>query len=230
MSTVWPACEVTKRTTIKTTITAQTTQYTSRVRMRYIIGASFSGNNITSWFNNEPYHSPPIALQYSMNAILQSHTTDDHSIQFFNHPLPFSTDTRITQMNTGQTMGFQIAFNIAFCMAFVTPFYVLFYVRERVVKSKHQQFVSGAKVSAYWFANILWDFVTFLLTIICTIITLACFQEDGFKSASDLGRVFVILIIFILAALPITYLSSLLFTAPSSGYTKLALIKIFLGK
>ncbi|KAK9729475.1 ABC transporter [Popillia japonica] len=58
----------------------QTTQYTSRVRMRYIIGASFSGNNITSWFNNEPLHSPPIALQYSMNAILQSHTTDDHFI------------------------------------------------------------------------------------------------------------------------------------------------------
>lgn len=90
-------------------------------------------------------------------------------------------------MNTGQTMGFQIAFNIAFCMAFVTPFYVLFYVRERIIKSKHQQFVSGAKVSAYWLANILWDFTTFLLTIICTIITLACFQEDGFSTASDLG-------------------------------------------
>lgn len=63
--------------------------------MRYIIGASFFENNIISWFNNEPYHSPPIALQYSMNAILQSHTTEDHSIQFFNHPLPFSTDTRV---------------------------------------------------------------------------------------------------------------------------------------
>ncbi|KAI4457986.1 atp-binding cassette transporter subfamily a abca [Holotrichia oblita] len=165
----------------------QTAQYTARVRMRYIIGASFFGNNIISWFNNEPYHSPPIALQYSMNAILQSHTTDNHSIQFFNYPLPFSTDTRITQMNTGQTMGFQIAFNMAFCMAFVTPFYVLFYVRERVIKSKHQQFVSGAKVSAYWLANMLWDFTTFLLTIICTIITLVCFQEDGFSTASDLG-------------------------------------------
>ncbi|KAK9729473.1 hypothetical protein QE152_g15946 [Popillia japonica] len=163
-----------------------------------------------------------------MNAILQSHTTDDHRIQFFNHPLPVSSDTKIRETNSGITTAFQIAFHIAFCMAFVIPFYVLFYVRERVVKSKHQQFISGAKVSAYWFANILWDFVTFLLTIICIIITLACFQEDGLKSASDLGQVFVILIFFFLAALPITYLSSLLFTAPSGGYSKLALINVFL--
>ncbi|KAK9731167.1 hypothetical protein QE152_g13880 [Popillia japonica] len=188
MSTVWPACKVTKRTTIKKTMTNEdneqerlrkasedakghhsnekTTQYTSRVRMRYIIGASFSGNNITTWFNNEPLHSPPIALQYSMNAILQSHTTDDHSIQFFNHPLPVSSDTKIRETNSGITMAFQIAFHISFCMAFVTPFYVLFYIRERVVKSKHQQFISGAKVSAYWFANILWDFV---ITVYCSV-------------------------------------------------------------
>lgn len=74
----------------------QTKAYTSRVRMRYIIGASFDGDNITTWFNNEPFHSPPIALQYSLNAILQSNTDPGHRLQFVNYPLPFSTDTRVT--------------------------------------------------------------------------------------------------------------------------------------
>ncbi|KAK9729474.1 hypothetical protein QE152_g15946 [Popillia japonica] len=58
-----------------------------------------------------------------MNAILQSHTTDDHRIQFFNHPLPVSSDTKIRETNSGITTAFQIAFHIAFCMAFVIPFY-----------------------------------------------------------------------------------------------------------
>ncbi|GJQ88081.1 hypothetical protein Trydic_g13093 [Trypoxylus dichotomus] len=206
-----------------------TTEFTARVRMRYIIGASFEENSIISWFNNEPYHSPPITLQYSMNAILQSHMSSNYHIQFTNHPLPRSTETRVRQISTGQTLGFQIAFNLAFCMAFVTPFYVLFYIRERVNKSKHLQFVSGAKVSAFWLANILWDFITFLVTIACTIITLACFQEDGFSTPLELGRVCVVLLLFAIAILPITYLASFLFTVPSSGYTKLSLIKIFLG-
>lgn len=91
-------------------------------------------------------------------------------------------------METGQTVGFQIAFNAAFCMAFVTPFYVLFYVRERVVKSKHLQMVSGVKTSAYWLAAALWDFTTALLTILCLIVTIAAFQENGFSTAEELGR------------------------------------------
>lgn len=94
---------------------------------------------------------------------------------------------QVTQMGTGQTVGFQLAFNMAFCMAFVTPFYILFLVRERVNKSKHLQLVSGVKVSAFWLANILWDFTTFLLTIVCIIITLASFQEDGFRTPEELG-------------------------------------------
>ncbi|GJQ88078.1 hypothetical protein Trydic_g13091 [Trypoxylus dichotomus] len=191
-----------------------TTKYTARVRMRYIIGASFKDNTITCWFNNEPHHSPAITLQYSMNSILQAHTSDIHYIQFKNHPLPFSLKTRVMRIRIGITAGFQIAFNLAFCMAFITPFYVLFSVRERVNKSKHLQFASGAKVSAFWLANILWDFTTFLLTIACIIVTLACFQEDGFSSPLELGTEdgFV-----------------QFYCTPSSGYTKLSLIKVFLG-
>lgn len=85
-------------------------------------------------------------------------------------------------------MGFQLAFNIAFSMAFVSSFYVLFYVRERVNKSKHLQFVSGAKVSSFWLIAFIWDYITFLFTSVCLIITLAAFQEDGFKTGIELGK------------------------------------------
>ena len=84
-------------------------------------------------------------------------------------------------------MGFQLAFNIGFSMAFVSAFYVLYYIRERVVKSKHLQFVSGIRVSTFWLTSYLWDIITYIFTVICIIITLVAFQEDGFRTGDELG-------------------------------------------
>ncbi|GJQ88074.1 hypothetical protein Trydic_g13087 [Trypoxylus dichotomus] len=198
-----------------------------RVRMSYVIGASFHENSIVAWFNNEPYHSAPISLQYAMNTILQQRTDANHRIEFINHPLPFSSDSQLSQISMGQ--GFQVAFNLAFCMCFVTPFYVLFHVKERVSKSKHLQFVSGAKITTFWLAAATWDFITFQLTTICLIIAIVCFQRDGFSTATEMGRLYVVLLMFILAVLPVTYLSSFLFDVPSSGYSRLNLFNILLG-
>ncbi|KRT85363.1 ABC transporter ATP-binding protein [Oryctes borbonicus] len=208
-----------------------TVENTARVRMRYIIGATFSGKNdtITAWFNNEPYHSPPLTLQYAINSIVKSKLGLDYSISFSNFPLPFTIDTQFARLAQGSNMGFQLAFNIAFSMSFVSSFYVLFYVRERVNKSKHLQFVSGAKVSSFWLIAFVWDYMTFIFTSLCLIITLACFQEDGFKTGIELGRMLAILMFFGFSMLPMMYISSFFFTIPSSGYTRMTLLSIFLG-
>lgn len=84
-------------------------------------------------------------------------------------------------------MGLQVAVNMGFSMAFVSSFYVLFYVKERVCKSKHLQFVSGVKIFIFWMVSFLCDLVTFIVTIIAIIIILICFQEEGFRSADELG-------------------------------------------
>nr|XP_022911287.1 ATP-binding cassette sub-family A member 3-like [Onthophagus taurus]XP_022911294.1 ATP-binding cassette sub-family A member 3-like [Onthophagus taurus] len=200
------------------------------IRMRYIIGAIFYKDRFVAMFNNEPYHSPPLALQHVMNAVLQEQMdSDKYNIRFTNHPLPYNVETQTDRMFQGNTMGFQLAFNIGFSMAFVSSFYVLFYVKERVNKSKHLQFVSGANVGVYWVTAYVWDFLTFVFTSLCLVITLACFQEPGFATFEELGRVFLLLILFGLAMLPQTYLLALRFEVPSTGYTRLTLINIILG-
>ncbi|GJQ67966.1 hypothetical protein Trydic_g16721 [Trypoxylus dichotomus] len=208
-----------------------TIENTARVRMRYIIGATFSSENntITAWFNNEPYHSPPLTLQYAINSIVKERLGLNYSILFNNFPLPFTIDTQFARLAQGNNMGFQLAFNIAFSMSFVSSFYILFYVRERVNKSKHLQFVSGARVSSFWLIAFIWDYITFIFTALCLVITLACFQEDGFKTAIELGRMLAILMFFGFSMLPMTYIASFFFTIPSSGYTRMTLINIFLG-
>ncbi|KAJ8939521.1 hypothetical protein NQ314_011088, partial [Rhamnusium bicolor] len=135
----------------------------------------------------------------------------------------------INQLLSGQTMGFQLAFNIAFSMAFVSSFYVLFIVRENISKSKHLQFVSGVKVYIFWITALLCDMVTYLVTILALIITLVCFQEDGFSTADDIGRLFLILIYFGWAFLPMLYIAGYMFDVPSTGYTRMTLVSIFTG-
>lgn len=171
----------------------QTETVPSTVRLRYIVGASidkgFLGilTHITAWFNNNPYHSPPLALSLALNVVYKYIAGKNRTIRWANYPLPFTADSKVQQLLEGNSMGFQLAFNIGFSMAFVSSFYVLFYVRERVCKSKHLQFVSGVKVYIFWLMSFLCDLITFIVTIIAIIITLACFQEDGFRSANDLG-------------------------------------------
>ncbi|KAJ8964470.1 hypothetical protein NQ317_016593 [Molorchus minor] len=167
------------------------------VRRRYIAGASFdtgsilgvSVPSITTWFNNDPYHSPAIALGLVLNAMFrQMLNCSTCGIEFTNSPLPFTATTQVNRLLSGQNMGFQLAFNIAFSMAFVSSFYVLFTVRENVSKSKHLQFVSGVKVYVFWVTALLCDMVTYLITVIALLITLAAFQEDGFSTANEIGE------------------------------------------
>lgn len=154
----------------------------------------------------------------------------DYNIRFVNHPLPYTANTKVQQLLQGNSMGFQLAFNLGFSMAFVSSFYVLFYVKERVCKSKHLQFVSGVKVFIFWTISYICDIITFIVTIIAIIITLVAFQEEGFQSATDLGRIFFILFYFGFSMLPMMYFSSYLFDVPSTGYTRMTLFSVFTGR
>ncbi|XP_018575545.1 ATP-binding cassette sub-family A member 3-like isoform X2 [Anoplophora glabripennis] len=215
-----------------------TAEASVRVRLNYIVGASFGDietggtkiPHITAWFNNDPYHSPAISLSLALNAMFrQMLECDDCSIKFTNHPMPYTAEVQVKQLLSGQSMGFQLAFNLGFSMAFVSSFYVLFVVRENVSKSKHLQFVSGAKVLVFWLTSALCDMFTYLVTIAAVLITLTCFQENGFKTVEDIGRMFLIFFYFGWAFLPMLYIAGYFFDVPSTGYTRMTMFSTFTG-
>lgn len=195
---------------------------------RYLIGVTVEDNNITTWFNNQPYHTIPLSLDVSFNAMLKAHCPDC-SISVVNEPLPFTFDTRLQMLRAGNNMGFQLASNVGFSMCFVAAFYVIFYIRERVTKAKLLQFVSGINIWTFWSTAFLWDVITFLLTAVIVMFTVLVFQEEGWKSASDMWRLFVLLSSFVWCVLPFVYLFSMIFDVPSSGFIKTVMVGIFLG-
>ncbi|XP_058065569.1 phospholipid-transporting ATPase ABCA3-like [Anopheles bellator] len=199
-----------------------------QVNNQLMIAASITPTNHTVWFNAQAYHTAPLALNTFYNAMLRS-VCAQCSLLLTNHPLPFRPETRFTQLQAGNNMGFQLAFNTGFAMAFVAALYIMFYIKERVTRSKLLQFVSGANVLGFWAVSFLWDFCTFLVTVMFYVAVLAAFQEDGWSTGEEIGRVILVMVVFGFAFLPLTYLFSFAFDIPASGFVKMMILNIFTG-
>lgn len=75
----------------------------------------------------------------------------------------------------------------------------------------------------------IWDYATYLISAVSVIIVLAIFQEDGWSTVDELGRTFLLLMIFGFAMLPVTYIASMFFSIPATGFTRMAMFYIFTG-
>lgn len=102
----------------------------------YIFGATLrSPENMTAWFNNQPYHGAPLALRMLFDAILRKECGADWSINIVNAPRPYTAAERTRMTQFGGDMGFQLAINMDLAMAFVAAFYVLPYIKVIIFES-----------------------------------------------------------------------------------------------
>jgi ATP-binding cassette, subfamily A (ABC1), member 3 len=201
----------------------------SRLNNRYLFGVTIESPNITVWYNNQPYHTSPISLNLLHNAVLRAVSGGNVSISVSNKPLPFRSESRMMMLQAGNNLGFQLSFNIGFAMAFVSSFFIIVYIKERVTKAKLLQFVSGVNVVMYWITAFLWDYLLFVVIAFLMTATIGAFQEDGYSTFEQLGRIYFVLLMFGFAVLPFIYIAAFFFNAPASGFTKMSIIFIFLG-
>lgn len=85
----------------------------------------------TAWFNNQPYHVPPLTLNLIHNALLVHRTGDpEYRFTVINHPLPFDDFSKLNNDASSSSLGFQVGFNISFGMAFLAASFVIFLGNE----------------------------------------------------------------------------------------------------
>lgn len=75
----------------------KTIEETSTVRQRYILGTTFDNSSIKAWFNNEPYHSPPLALSMAIGSAVRTSLNSSYNIKLTNYPLPFTINSRVSK-------------------------------------------------------------------------------------------------------------------------------------
>lgn len=200
------------------------------INTKYMVAASIGPKNITAWFNNQPYHTAPLTLNLIYNALLRAYMgSEDYSIEVINHPLPFGAMTEFQQLASGNNLGTQLSSNLCFCMSFITSLVSLFIIRERVTRAKLLQYVAGIRIPIFWITQFLWDYLLLIITSLLIILVIACFQQAGYTTFSELGKNFAILLIFGLPAIPWTYLLTKYFDEPAAGFARISMINLIVG-
>ncbi|XP_041350183.1 phospholipid-transporting ATPase ABCA3-like [Gigantopelta aegis] len=194
-----------------------------------------SATSCTALFNGQPFHSQSIALSYLMNSIASLLTSGvDHSITAYNNPLPkdlalkHPVDVAADSNRNALKFGFIISFNIMFGMAFLTASFVFFLIKERLIGSKHLQFLSGVGPLMFWMSNLAWDFINYVIPCLILLPVFAAFQTDAYLD-ERLGLVFLSLLLYGWAVLPFMYLLQYLFKTPATGMVVVIILNILSG-
>ena len=119
-------------------------------------------------------------------------------------------------------------------MLFRSPYvpaaFATFIVREREVKAKHQQLVSGVSIPAYWLAAFLWDNLSYQLTVWMIVILISIFPNtQPLSGLNAIGPTIGLLILFGGAISGFTYLLSFLFSTPSGAQIATIFLVFILG-
>ncbi|ODN05472.1 ATP-binding cassette sub-family A member 3, partial [Orchesella cincta] len=217
-------------------ILAESEKNQPRVNFQYIVGmraaenASTSKIDMVGYFNNQPFHAPPVALNLISTALIRHVTKNDkYKLTMSNHPLPFTADDTLDNLGNAQSEGFTVGFNVAFGMSFLAASFVVFLIKERETKSKHLQYVSGVPFPIFWLAHFLFDVANYLIPCFALMIVLVAFQTEDFKGGEMQGYFLLVLVMYGFAVMPLMYLFSFLFTVPSSGYTRMTFFNFLTG-
>ncbi|XP_052740190.1 phospholipid-transporting ATPase ABCA3-like [Bicyclus anynana] len=197
-------------------------------RNRFLIGATFDDNTATSWFSNFGYHDVATSLATVHSALLKGFNPAA-SLDVFNHPLQanYRDDTNIQLMVS--LLSVQVANSIGNSLAIVSAVYIMFYIKERVTRAKLLQRAAGMQPYIMWGAGALFDWLWFMVLCVSIIISCAAFQVTGMSSVEELGRLYLCLMIYGAAMLPLHYLFSLLFNGPALGFVIMFFINTLFG-
>ncbi|TKY62628.1 ABC transporter A family member 1 [Spatholobus suberectus] len=172
-------------------------------------------------------HAAPTFINLMNSAILRLATHDlNMTIQTRNHPLP-TTQSQHLQRHDLDAFSAAIIVNIAF--SFIPASFAVSIVKEREVKAKQQQLISGVSVLSYWVSTFIWDFVSFLFPASFAIVLFYIFGLDQFVGGVSLLPTILMLLEYGLAIASSTYCLTFFFFDHTMAQNVVLLIHFFTG-
>eukprot|EP01038_Epipyxis_sp_PR26KG_P008312 gene8312-11246_t len=133
------------------------------------------------------------------------------------NPLPytFREKARLLSFNASLATTF-----LGIAIPWILGAFAIFIIREREIRAKQLQMVSGVSIPAYWISSWIFDFFTIQPTIWAFVILINLFPNTkNYTQVSNgaMGSYIGLLILFAASSAPFTYVFSLLFSSPSMG-------------
>lgn len=187
-----------------------------------IMGAYFKADkSIVAFFNNEPYHSAPIALTNVFNAIIKSENPDHPRLEFVNNPIPEKLSETVQKIiNMAGFLALGSLMTVA--LSYWSGFFGLLYVDERQSGMMHLQFTSGFHPCVYWSMNFFWDLLLHGLCMTLVVIFAVASGMPALQGSHE--RFYLVLYLFGFSALPFVYWRALRYKKPWDLSGNIALI------
>lgn len=174
-------------------------------------------------FNRQMFHSAPESLNYLGNIIARQATGNpEMTIAAANCPLPKSNEKLINDNDSDTSLTFGLGINLALGLSLFLASCTLFPVTERATLAKHIQFVSGVDARMYWFGQFLSDALVGLFMTAGVLILLSAFNIEQYTDAY--GELLLVMLLFIWAALPLTYCLTFWFSKSATAYALSAVL------
>ncbi|XP_027188413.1 ABC transporter A family member 1 isoform X3 [Cicer arietinum] len=172
-------------------------------------------------------HAAPTFINLMNSAILRLTTRNiNATIQTRNYPLPMTRSQHL-QRHDLDAFSAAIIVNIAF--SFIPASFAVSIVKEREVKAKHQQLISGVSILSYWASTFIWDFVSFLFPASFAIILFYIFGLDQFVGGVSLLPTIIMLLEYGLAIASSTYCLTFFFFDHTVAQNVVLLVHFFSG-
>jgi hypothetical protein len=143
--------------------------------------------------------------------------TDDSLVyEVVNKPLPLTSREEVL-VQTILSLFVAIFVLVPFC--YIPASFGVFVVKERAVKAKHLQMVSGVRGWTYWLATYLWDMSLYCI-IVCgvSLVFARGFDAPAFTgTANACAATFLLMFLYGTAAVPLSYCYSFSFDNHSTA-------------
>ncbi|CAH2106426.1 unnamed protein product [Euphydryas editha] len=198
------------------------------LRSKFLIGATLDEDAAIAWFSNFGFHDGATSLSTLHSAILKS-LNPDANLNVFNHPLEVNYNDNSNQQMLISLLSMQVAVSIGNSLAIVSAVFIMFYVKERVSRAKLLQRAAGVQPALMWGAAALYDWIWFIVTSVTILISCAAFGVTGLSTTTELGNLYLCLMIYGAAMLPLQYLFSLFLNGPALGFVIVFFVNVIFG-
>lgn len=177
--------------------------------------------------NSSCQHAGPTFINLMNAAILRLATQNRNmTIQTRNHPLPMTKSQKLQRHDLD---AFSAAIIISISFSFIPASFAVSIVKEREVKAKHQQLISGVSVLSYWASTYMWDFISFLFPSAFAIILFYVFGLDQFIGNNCFLPTILIFLGYGLAMASSTYCLTFFFSDHTLAQNVVLLVHFFSG-
>ncbi|RYH30057.1 ATP-binding cassette domain-containing protein [archaeon] len=183
--------------------------------------------NYNALVNGSAVHGVGIYMNLIHQAFLQVVTTTPTAqIITHNHPLP---QTYKQENESATADAFVVALFAMIAVCFIPTSFVVFVVKEREIKAKHQQVISGVSLYAYWISTYLWDVVSYIPTALLIFAMMFAFDIKAYITGDAVSIMFIGLLIYGPSTAAITYLLSFMFKSHSTSQVAIMFFNFLTG-